>query len=400
MSYYLLNNKLYALGDKSITEIDKNNVKNAGSSIDEEIVVAVVEMETTQITVSDAAQDRVDTIVAGDFKQKAGEGYLLQSEKIRKNIYQVMGIHQDRVREVYSLFGEKKKIKIVPYGVLLRSVLLKNIALPEKQPVMFIDSFDQEILITIFSGQIIGKTRKITSVSSMEVVAAEIKRNEKNYQKQWVGVSGGLTAAFIYVSNSKAVVDHLIEKEHLEPEQVLYFEWDCPVFEGLKENNVNLNYCPPEVLVKKAKNETARKFMVKFSAAGLVILMAFLGNIFLRMMTSQMQSFCFDLKNTNQVLKEELKKIDQTAYRSFLKAEQKRWGSVYVEFMNCVPDEYAVNSLQMLRLKNGVSLEVFLNLRDKEAFYEEILPSNKFKDLVVKDVILDQQPGKLIKVNL
>ncbi|MBF0478395.1 MAG: hypothetical protein HQL26_02830 [Candidatus Omnitrophica bacterium] len=400
MKYYLLNNKLYAFVDSGIKALDKEDAVDEWSGITGEVTVAVVDMEPLMVSVSDASPDKLDQILALDFRQKFGNEYLLQTETLKKNSYQVMGIHQDRVREIYALFGNRPGITIVPYSLLLRSVLIKSGLLQDQKPILFIDHFEDEVFFTAFNGTIIGKTRKMNSLSEQVFILQEIKRNEKNYQKLWAKSLIPGSDEFIYVSNWKILTDYLAEYADIEKEQVVFLDIGCPALEGLKLENLNINYCPPEFLIKKVRMKEVKNWLSWSASAGIVVLLAVGINIFLGMMVSRSQSQCSDLIAAKTVLLKQLKNLNKGTYRNYLKNSRGNWESIYFEFLNIMPDGYQVNVMEMNRTGSNIDFDVFLNLNNKDAFYEDIKPSSKFKHLQVQDVMLEHQPGKRIKVRL
>ena len=68
--------------------------------------------------------EKKDSILVRKFKELyQHEAYIIQDERIDNNLFQVIGIKEQKVREVYSLIPPDKVESFIPYGIALRNTL-------------------------------------------------------------------------------------------------------------------------------------------------------------------------------------------------------------------------------------------------------------------------------------
>ena len=78
--------------------------------------------------------EKKDSMLARKFgKLHPQNEYILQDEKIDDNIFQVIGIKTDKIREIYSLIPSDKVKVFIPYAIAIRNFLInKNVELRKR----------------------------------------------------------------------------------------------------------------------------------------------------------------------------------------------------------------------------------------------------------------------------
>ena len=147
--------------------------------------------------------EKKDSILVRKFKEfYQHEAYIIQDEKIDNNLFQVIGIKEQKVREVYSLIPPEKVESFIPYGIALRNTLI-NKKLDLNKTVVFVDDLGSERLLTVFDGLKFSRTRVIAN--NGEDILPEIKRSQIDFFKKTEEFLSKKNADFVIVVNNQTL---------------------------------------------------------------------------------------------------------------------------------------------------------------------------------------------------
>ena len=217
MNYLLFNNEILVSDGQDVRRIGKEvDCKNILESIDS-ARICVVDVDVIIAAAVEFPVEKKDTILVRKFKEfYQHEEYIIQDERIDNNLFQVMGVKEQRVREVYSLLSPDKVELFIPYGIALRNTLInKNIDL--NKTVVFVDDLGSERLLTVFDGLKFSRTRVIANTE--EDILPEIRRSQIDFFKKTEEYLSKKSADFVIVANNEALATDISRnKEEIQRE--------------------------------------------------------------------------------------------------------------------------------------------------------------------------------------
>jgi hypothetical protein len=183
MNYLLFNNKvLMSDGEDVLCLGQEGDPKDILGPIDE-VSICVVDVDVELASAPETQIEKKDSMLARKFaKLHPQNEYILQDEKIDDNIFQVIGIKTDKIREIYSLVPKSKVVVFIPYAIAIRHFLI-NKGIELAKGIVFIDDFGDEKLITVFSGLKFSVTRALLT-NDVENILPEIKRSQIGFNKK------------------------------------------------------------------------------------------------------------------------------------------------------------------------------------------------------------------------
>ena len=209
MNYFIFNNSIIMSDGEKVEQIEKNASSDQYKFPLDKASVCVVDVDIAFLFAA-GDQDLIDKTLVREFEKLYTGEYVLQDERVDNNLFQTMGIKEQKVREVYSFIPPEKVVSFVPYGIALRNVLArKNIGV--NKPVVFVDDLGKERLLTAFDGVKFSKTRVI--VGSGENILSEIKRSQIDFYKKTENFLNKKSGEFLIVVNSKKIADEIVGQQ-------------------------------------------------------------------------------------------------------------------------------------------------------------------------------------------
>ena len=215
--------------------IDKDDdLKKILGSLDK-VKLCVVEIDVLMAAAPEGPVEKKDSILVRKFNELyQHETYIIQDEKIDNNLFQIIGIKEQKVREVYSLIPPDRVESLIPYGIALRNTLInKNVDLDKT--VVFVDDFGSERLLTVFDGQKFSLTRVL--VNNHEDILPEIKRSQIDFLKKTEEFLIKKSTDFEIIVNNQALAAEI--SQNSEKFNVKFLDVDHPALEGLKTPNTS-----------------------------------------------------------------------------------------------------------------------------------------------------------------
>jgi hypothetical protein len=394
MKYIIFNNSILIGDGENVQFIDKSQDPEQIKLDLDKVKVCMVDIDVL-LAAAAGTQEQKDSILVRKFTALyQHEPYVIQDEGIDNNLYQIIGIKEQKVREVYSLIPADRIDTFVPYALALRNTLENNNISLNKY-VVFVDDLVSERLVTVFDGKKFSRTRIIAN--SGENILPEIKRSQIEFNKKTEEFAGVKNKEFVIVVNSKKLSEEITKND--ESMKVEFLDIPYPAIEGLKELETTIKYTLPEVNLKK-KHDIEIKRKAKVLMASLFFIgLGLLYFLFTRIELATANNQYAIAQQDQDKLNSELEQLDKETYRSDLKSQgQLNFGITYEAMVEIIPASYTVTSFHINRGDNW-TVEMTL-LSDEGSTFEQIPRVNILKNAEIKDVFVNNQPGKHLKVTL
>ena len=399
MNYLLFNNIIYLSDGIKGERIEKaDQLKEELESIDA-LSICVVDVDVELASAPEDQIEKKDTMLARKFsKLHPKNEYILQDEKIGDNIFQVIGIKAEKIREIYSLVPSSKVMVFIPYAIAIRNFLInKNIDL--EKGIVFIDDVCDEKFITVFSGFKFSVTRTVVT-NDIENILPEIKRSQIGFSKKIEEFDSWRLDNLTVLTNSQRIATHLSgNKQNIKIE---YIEAEYPSIEGLKgikdSDNLVRFLLPEEINGRKRKQELRQK-AVSFAVSILIFGVGLGITLFNKVKLTWANGEYARLNQDHQILEKKLADLDTKTYREDLRRQKfLNYATPYLKILNILPSSYDVYSFRFYQTDHWM-LEAFVYSKEKEAF-EEIPRVSLLKNAAIKDYLIKDRPGKRMVVDL
>ena len=346
------------------------------------------------IAAAAGTQEQIDSILVRKFKALyQHEPHVIQDEEIDNNTYQVIGISEKKVKEVYSLIPPDRVKVFIPYAIAIRNTLESNNVKFDKS-VVFVDDLESEKLLTVFNGKKFSTTRVITH---SENIVSEILRSQIDFNKKISDFGGDKNKEYVIVVNSKKLVDEIKKNDNSLSVELLDVQY--PAIEGLKEPGTNIKYTLPEENYKKKRVIELRKKAVSFATSIAIVAIGLGYFLFSKVEMIDANNQLLVAQQEQDRLGAEQAKIDQETYRSDLKVHSTlNFGIVYQSIVDDIPASYQVQSFKFTKNDNW-SIEMTL-VSDVGGAFEQILPVDQLKNAQINDVFVNNLPGKHLRLSL
>ncbi len=395
MNYIQFNNGILISDGENVRCIERNaSPKHIFESIDI-AHVCVVDVDMLIAAAVEFPIEKKDSILVRKFKELyQHEAYIIQDERIDHNLFQVIGIKEQKVREVYSLIPADKVETFVPYGIALRNTLINN-NVDLNKTVVFVDDLGNERLLTVFDGLKFSRTRVIAN--NGEDILPEIKRSQIDFFKKTEEYLSKKSADFVIVVNNQTLAAEISKNK--EKIQVEYLNAAYPALEGLKEIDTSIKYKLPEEIIKKRKEIELKKNVTSAIISLVVVAVGLFYFLFNKVEWGVVNNQCVLAKETYEHLDEQLKTLDKETYREDLRRHKSlNYGISYLSMLEIIPASYTVNSFKFYKTGKW-NLEVTLFVDDNGPF--DPIPRIKIlKDAEIKDIFVNNQPGKHLRIIL
>ena len=415
MNYLLFNNEIFISDGQVVKKIESGGLPRLGGGLlpgasgglppgfsgggnDKEIEKVRLCYVDVDVLIAAAVENPIekkDSILVRKFKELyQHEAYIIQDEKIDTNLFQVIGIKEQKVREVYSLIPADRVEIFVPYGIALRNILInKNVDL--NKTVVFVDDLGSQRLLTVFDGLKFSRTRVIAN--NGEDILPEIKRSQIDFFKKTEEYLSKKSADFVIVINNQALASELSKNK--EKLQVEYLNAAYPALEGLKDIEASIKYRLPEENLKKRREIELKKKVTTSMISVCVVAVGLVFFLFNKVEWGVVNNQCEKALQAHERLDDQLKTLDKETYREDLRAHKSlNYGISYLSMLTLIPASYEVNAFKFYRT-NKWNLEVTL-FADDDGPFDPIPRIKMLKDAEIKDIFVNNQPGKHLKINL
>jgi len=399
MHYFLFNNVIYYSDGHKVQRIEKGpdlghllqSIEGAG--------ICVLDVDVELASAPETPLEKKDSMLARKFaKLHPGHEYVLQDEKIEDNIFQVIGIKSEKVREIYDLVPSEKLKVLIPYAMALR-FCLQSKGLELSKGIVFIDDLGDEKLITVFAGLKFSVTRTLTG-SDRDTILPEIKRSQIGFSKKIEEFDNGKQDKMTLMTNSREIASLV---PLVDPDiNIEYIDLKFPALEGLsliKAPEEMVKFLLPEEIKSKKRKQDLKKRAMSLGFS-LVILSIGLGfALFNKLKLSVNQMAYARLSQQDKILENKLFDLDQSTYREDLKKQKYiNYAYCYLELLNTLPLSYTIDSFRYYPAGRW-RLEAYILAQDGASF-DEIPQENILRYAVINDYFIKNKPGKRILIDL
>jgi hypothetical protein len=394
MNYLLFNDEILISDGVNVRRVDKDSYDDILVSI-EEVNLCVVDVDVLIASAVESPIEKKDSILVRKFKELyQHEAYIIQDEKIDHNLFQVIGIKEQKVREVYSLIASQRIESFIPYGIALRDLLVKRKVNLDKT-VVFVDDWGDERLVTVFDGLKFSRTRVI--VNNGEDILPEIKRSQIDFFKKNGEYLSKKNTDFVIVVNNQLLVAEILKNERELP--VEYLDIAYPALEGLREINTQIKYKLPEETLKKRKEIELKKNVTTMALSLCVVALGLFYFLFHKIELGLVSNQCDLARQTNERLDRKLSLFDRETYREDLKRHKSlNYGMSYLAVLDLIPPGYEVHSFKFIK-SNHWNLELSLSADDGVPF-DPIPRVRILRNADIKDTFVNDHPGKHLRIIL
>jgi len=392
MNYLIFDNDIYydVDGKTGIAARDKINDVFKGSAKD--ALVAIIDTVQKQVAAPEKSPLKKDEVIAASF---SGD-YVIQSEQISRNLFQVIAIEKPKVAEVYKYLGFENVERLVPYGVALREFLKNNNLFGQNKRIVFLDYLDNQVLLTIFNNEVFTTPRRLSV--AVKRVASELTRSQENYKTL---NKDEKETSFLIATNSKEIMDEIISSGLETKENILYFTENFPALKGLMTGKFSMHYLLPEQFIRLRKLKAAKKHLLNLGAL-LGILAAFL--IFLlgsfhanSTASTRLKSLLLEKKSCDKALKSAY----LAKYKDILRQKKRIDIPYYFSlFFEALPPEYKIESITAVKYGRAYKFEAIVYQEtDNRSFIELALPG-AFKQARKDYILVKGSPGIRVALDI
>ena len=391
MNYLIFDNDVYYDIDAKTGVAPKHEIQAVFKGSTREVSVAIIDTLQKQVAAPEKSPSKKDEVIASSF---TGE-YLIQSERIAENLFQVIAVEKPKINEVYKCLGFENVRLVVPYGIALREFLKNNNLVDDKKRIVFLDHLGDQVLLTIFNKEVFTAPRRLTKVLAQ--VTRELMRSQESYRS--VNKTDA-EISFLLVTNSKEIADEIVSSGLDSKDNIIIVQDSYPVLSGLKQGNFSMHYLLPEQFIRLRKLKEAKKRVFKFGVMlGVITLfLSLLLGSFSMNKTASMRLKSLQLEEASS--NEALKRAYLTKYKDILRREKKINFPHFLNlFLKALPSEYKVESVTIRSSSNGrYRLEVIVSLEAKDKPFTKVSLSRVFKQARVENILVKDNPG--LKVTL
>ncbi|MDE2026952.1 MAG: hypothetical protein KGJ11_00245 [Candidatus Omnitrophica bacterium] len=395
MNYIIFNNTIIVSDGKKTKVLERNSNLNAAVSSIDMANVCVVDVDVMVASAIEVPVEKKDSILVRKFNELyQNEPYVIQDERLDHNLFLVMGIKEQKVKEVYSFLQPQRVQNFIPYALALRNYLLKK-TVDLARGVVFVDDFGPERLLTVFEGMKFSRTRVI-SINETDILP-EIKRSQIDFAKKNEEYLTKRNSDFLIIVNNKKLAQELSQNK--DRPQIEFLDVSYPAIEGLKEENSEIKFRLPEEIRQKRKKlefeRNVRTALVSFGLIGVGMLYLLFNRIELEI---DQHRFERD-KQKSQELGGELTLLDRHIYREDLRKQKSlNYAVAYLFALNLIPQTYEVTAFKFTKGDRwDFELTLFSQTGDT---YDDIPRRGILRDAQVKDIYVNNQPAKHLRISI
>jgi hypothetical protein len=395
MNYLIFNSDIFLSDGENVRRITKGTNPDHIFDFVSPVRVAILDVDLLMASAIEFPIEKRDNICVRKHKDLYGlEKYVIEVDKVENNLFQVMGIKEQKIREVYSLIPPQQVEICIPYGIALRNILV-NRKVDLNKTVVFVDDWGDERLVTVFDGLKFSRTRVI--VNNGEDILPEIKRSQIDFFKKNEEFLSKKGADFVIVVNSQSLAAELSKNNEKLP--VTYLNIKNPAIEGLKIADDQIKYVLPEEILKKRREVELKKKVSTMVISLCVVAIGLFYFLFNKIELGMINSQSDIDKQANEQLDKRLTLLDRQTYREDLKLHKSlNYGISYLKVLDLIPPSYEVTSFKFIKFGKW-SLELTLS-SDNSGPFESIPKLEILKKADIKDIFINNQPGKNLRVTL
>lgn len=386
MNYLIFDKDIYYETPDKKGMASRQEINGVFPGATKDFSVAVIDTLQKQLAAPEKSPSKKDEVIASSF---TGD-YLIQSEQVARNLFQVIAIEKTKVAEVYKHLGFENVRLVVPYGVALREFLKTNNLFDEKKRIVFLDHLDNQVLLTIFNNNLFTTPRRLSVI--LKQVVRELLRSQENYKalnKDEKEIN------FLIVTNHQEIIEEIVSSGLETKDNVRFVSEPYPALTGLKTGKFFMHFLLPEQFIRLRKLKIAKKRVFNLGVMAGVLAAFF---ILLLGSFSLNKTTLMRLKNLRfeQASQEEaLKRAYQAKYKDILRGRKKIDLPYFVSsFISALPGEYKVESMNIRNASSGAyrfEAIVFWEAKDKP-FVALFLP-RAFRQARFENILVKGSPG-------
>jgi len=393
MNYLIFDNDIYYDIDGKTGFAAKSEALTILRGAPMEASVAVIETLQKQVAAPEKVPYRKDEVIASAF---SGE-YLVQSEKIAENLFQVVAAEKRKINEVYKYLGVENVRLLVPYAAALREFLRNNNISGEKTRIIFLDHLGNQVLLTIFNKEAFTTPRPLSIVPWQ--ITRELLRSRENYRAQ---NKLGVETSFQIVTNSKEIIDEIVSNGLETKENVILLQDPYPALNGLKHGEFSMHYMLPEQFIRLRRIKEARKrvsrFLVMLGVLTGVVVMS-LGSLGVnRAASARLKNLQIEEASCNEALK----RVCREKYKDILRHGKKvNFPHLLGLFIESMPSEYTLESAAIQGMPGGYyRFEAIVSLEAGNEPMPQMSLNAAFRHAKIENILLKDNPGLRVTLEI
>jgi len=390
MKYFIFDDKFYARSDSFLNGAGPEDI-NRGLFKEGSVCVSVVNYAPKVIVTSETNLKTKEEAILREFD----DSFVVQDERIRSNTFQVVGVENELIKQIYAAFKELKVVSVIPYGLALRAYLNSMNLVPVNRVIVFIDNFGDKIFLTFINDKVYSKASRIIHNNKQETLT-EIKRYVQNFSSQQKNEDNN-DSPYFFVTNSKEIHNLLLTHNVVKPEDSAFINEAFPAIEGHSTAKFDTHFLLPEDLIRLRRLQHLKNRM-KYAAGSLVclgisLLVFFNGVIQKSLSSRKFNSLQVGLQRANEDLN-----IQNTKHYKdyFFKRIKPTSAFVIFEFINNIPEDQIIQNYSILRNNNGWKFEGIITAETKSSSLKNFNKNGIFKNALVEYIVLSDKPSQRI----
>ena len=393
MNYLIVDKDVHYDIDGKTGVVAKNEIHSVLKGSAREVSVAIIDTLQKQVAAPEKFPSKRDEIIAASF---TGE-YLIQSERIAENLFQVIAIEKPKINEVYKCLGFENVRRVVPYAVALREFLKNNNIVDDKKRIVFLDQLGDRVFLTIFNKEMFTSPRELPKI--LKELAKELMRSQASYRSQNKTDS---EISYLIVTNSKEIADEIVLGGSDSKDNILTVQDPYPALSGLKQGRFSMHYLLPEQFIRLRKLKAAKQRLFKLSVMLAVLtffLISLLGSFSMhKTVSARLKNLQIEEASCNEALKQAY----LTKYKDIFRSQNKvNFPYSLNLFLKAIPYEYKVESVTIRSLSNSrYRFEAIVYQATKNKPYEEITLPAAFKQARFENILVNGNPGVRVTMDI
>lgn len=393
MNYLIFDNDVYYDLDGKTGVAPKPEIQAVFKVSTREVSVAVIDTLQKQVAAPEKSQLKKDEVIASSF---TGE-YLIQSERIAENLFQVIAVEKSKINEVYKCLGFENVRLVVPYAIAVREFLKNNNLIDDKKRIVFLDHLGDQVLLTIFNKEGFTTPRRLSKVLAQ--VTRELMRSQENYRSQ---NKIDTEINFLIVTNSKEIADEIVLSGLDSKDNIILVQDSYPGLTGLKQGKFSMHYLLPEqfIRLRKLKEAKRRVFNLGVMLGVITLFLILLLGSFSKNKTASMRLKNLQLEEAS--CNEALKRAYLGKYIDILRRQNKVNFPYFLKlFLKALPPEYKAESITIRSSSGGrYRLEAIVSLGAKDQPFTKVSLSRVLKQAKIENILIKENPGLKITLDI
>ncbi|MBF0532630.1 MAG: hypothetical protein HQL23_05965 [Candidatus Omnitrophica bacterium] len=395
MTRLIFNSHMFVSAGGQFCRVDKEKL---GDILPESAraLISVVEIEVCQLPAPEDSPERIDHMLSEGFAQQFSDEYVIQYERIAANLFQVVGVKKEILRDIYANVGFSRVAAVVPYGLTVRSLLKRREAINDQEIVLYLDSLGDEIYLTFFWGNIFTKTRRLPDQDPCSL-SVEITRTAKSYFA-WHKNFAPQNQPLRYVTASRELAEILIREHLAARENVVVLSAENYAADEVLGTQFSMHFCLPEQVLKMQQEKAWRgRLIAGFWSAG-ILLAAITANLLFRLGLSATANRLAAAEKNRDRRVTVLREVTAAKYRGAIQAANRcSYGITYLKICEILPPSYAVSALRWEKQSQGLLWEVDLKLRTEGGESFDDIPLDAFAETQIENIFIGDRPGKRLR---